>query len=74
MFQTIPLVDTMGSEQGWLIVPSGRGVRELEKGFTGGELDEDSTRIKASAIKVNLSEEEAIELVDKIRDELPINR
>lgn len=74
MFQTIPLVDTMGSEQGWLIVLSGRGVRELEKGFTGGELDEDSTRIKASAIKVNLSEEEAIELVDKIRDELPINR
>ena len=35
---------------------------------------EDFRRIKLSASKINLSEEEALDLVDKIRKELPINQ
>lgn len=60
-------VETTGSEQEFKRP-------RTEKGFTGGELDWDSVRIRASALRVNLSEEEAIELVDKIRKELPINK
>lgn len=38
------------------------------------EEKKDFARIRRSAASINLSEEEAIALVDKARDELPINQ
>lgn len=58
-----------------LLTAIGRGVRGVEKdGTTAGEIDVDYLTIKASASVTNLTEEEAYDLIDKIRSELPINQ
>ena len=36
--------------------------------------DKDVKRIKASVRRVNMSEEEAMKLIDKVRNELPMNK
>jgi len=41
---------------------------------TAGEVDQDSLIIKATAARINLTEEEAYDLIEEIRDELPINQ
>jgi hypothetical protein len=46
----------------------------VEKGITTGEVDEDYLAIKASASNVNLTEEEAYDLIDEVRSKLEINK
>lgn len=76
MTQVVDITGTEGelSSFAWQKLFLGRGLKILDGGITSGKIDEDTARIKLSAIKINLSEEEAIALVDRIRDALPINK
>ena len=52
----------------------GYGVLGVEKGTTTGEVDEDYLAIKTSASNINLTEEEAYDLIDEVRSKLEINK
>lgn len=51
-------------------------LREAARKFVQEETgrEEDFARIRASAKRINMSEEEAIALIDEIRDTLPMNQ
>jgi hypothetical protein len=52
----------------------GSGVHGVVKGFTQGKVDEDTLLIKASTTENDLTETEAMDLIDSIRKDLPINK
>ena len=73
MFQTLSSTRTENDQLVKLTLLAGRN--PLEGDFTFGSIyDEDTILIKASASQINLSEQGAINLVDKIRESLPMNK
>lgn len=70
------MISTSGDTKDFIEVLTfiGKGVLGVEKGTTTGEVDEDYLAIKTSASDVNLTEEEAYELIDEIRSKLAINK
>lgn len=52
----------------------GRGIPDVTGGITTGKVDKDYLAIKTSASNVNLTEEEAYDLIDQIRSKLEINK
>ena len=49
-------------------------IRNLLRLWMDDKLDSDINQIKTSASRNNLSEKQAIKLIDQIRDQLPINQ
>jgi hypothetical protein len=70
------IISTSGDTKDFIEVLNviGKGVLGVEKGTTTGEIDEDYLAVKASASNVNLTEEEAYDLIDEIRSKLEINK
>lgn len=70
------MISTSGDTKDFIEVLTviGKGVLGVEKGTTTGGEDEDYLAIKTSASNVNLTEEEAYDLIDEVRSELKINR
>ena len=70
------VVSTSGDTKDFIEVLTviGKGVLGVEKGTTTGEVDEDYLAIRTSASNVNLTEEEAYDLIDEVRSKLEINK
>ncbi len=70
------MISTSGDTKDFIEVLTviGKGVLGVEKGTTTGEVDEDYLAIRTSASNVNLTEEEAYDLIDEVRSKLEINK
>lgn len=70
------MISTSGDTKDFIEVLTfiGKGVLGVEKGTTTGEVDKDYLAIKTSASDVNLTEEEAYDLIDEVRSKLEINK